>query len=1297
MNTNKLKSYAPKARLSFMEAITKRAALLGLYAQGIADITMDGESAIIEGRVFTRQQGQQRNQLVKRIEALGTNNGKFVLKDGFEQFINETAFTWFNRLTAIRYMEINGYLDHGYRVLSKGEGSKFGEGFEILASAADVPEDLGLNKSDIVDMLLDGNKEEELYRAVVLGQCHQLSKAMPLVFGKAGFEKLDEAIELLLPDNLTKTDSILKALINDIPEDNWKDSETGKGQIEVIGWLYQFYISERKDAVMGKVVKRKDIPAATQLFTPNWIVKYLVQNSLGRQWLATYPDSDLKEKMEYYISPAEQSENVIAQLKAITPTSIDPESIKVLDPACGSGHILVEVYEVLREIYLERGYRLREIPKLILTKNIYGLDIDDRAAQMASFAVLMKAREDDKRIFSRIADNDIQLNIYSLQSTENLDVKKIWLALDLENKQKVGAAADMFGDTENTDNIEMSPEHVKFLALLRLIQSAFINAKNLGSLIDIKEELKCMLIALNMRQLNLNGKFDDKNKLKAKLLKLNNPKSTNDAYTLVKELELLQIKIDAVHDEIALFKTLEHDLFKKVLHLKTALVNIHSKSDSIALSASHQLMPFIDQALVLLLKYDAVVANPPYMGGKGMNKELKDFAKKSYPNSKSDLFAMFMERAFNFLKDNGDNAQVNMQSWMFLSSFEKMRESLLDTKTFINMAHLGARAFGQISGEVVQTTAWVLNKKHFDGFKPSFLRLIEGNEDVKKQALLAKQNLFTATKQDDFKKIPGSPIAYWTSQEIFSCFDSSANTGSKFFSDGVTKTGNNDEYLRYFWEIAINNVLNSEKYRFATKGGNYCSYYGNNYWVVKWTPSIREHYKKDNVARITPDYLWNKSGVTWTDISSRMPSFRLFEESYIAETKGPVVFPIDDDQNNLLVLLAVLNSKFGCYIMRLLNPTVSTKINDILRTPFPNKGKEDIANVTKVLLDLAKKDWELNENTPNFKSPNIAGHSLKNEFKILSKSISEKKLQILQLHENLEKKILDSFDIKDSGFLDEIPATYSIAPYSVQIYTTLLISYSIGCMMGRYSLDREGLIYAHSGNKGFKELVAQGAYNTFPADDDGIIPLADEEWVFEDDATTRFREFVKTVWGEESLQENLDFVAESLCLDAIKPLSEKAGQKESAMATIRRYFSNQFYKDHLKTYKKRPIYWLFSSGKEKAFECLVYLHRYNESTLSRMRTEYVTPLMGKFESRKNILNDTKATASGAELRNMDKEIKSIEKKQAELIKFDEELKHLAEMKINLDLDDGVKVNYGKFGNLLSDVKNIHGKPPEKIK
>jgi SAM-dependent methyltransferase len=474
MNTKNLKAYAPKARTQFIEAVKKRAAHFGIYEDRIEQVRIEGGAAIIEGRVFTRKEGEQRKRLENK-----------VAERGFEMFIREMAYTWFNRLAALRYMEIHDYFEHGFRVLSHPANPDSLP--EILSHASDVADSLGLDKSHVIELQLAGDKEEELYRELLLGQCHHLAKIMPFVFGGISHGAIYDATELLLPNNLTKTDSILKGLINDIPEEDWQE-------IEVIGWLYQFYISEHKDAVIGKVVKSEDIPAATQLFTPNWIVKYLVQNSLGRQWLATYSDSELKGKMEYYIEPAEQSDEVIEQLKAITPTSIDPEEIKVLDPACGSGHILVEVYEVLREIYLERGYRLREIPELILTKNIYGLDIDDRAAQLAGFALMMKAREDDRRIFQRVEDGEVSLNVLSLQSTEHLDIPKLWKALDLEENQQAGSTGGLFDNTE--EFIQPTGIYKEYFELLQLLKSAFLQAKSLGSLIHIEHNNLQMLVSL---------------------------------------------------------------------------------------------------------------------------------------------------------------------------------------------------------------------------------------------------------------------------------------------------------------------------------------------------------------------------------------------------------------------------------------------------------------------------------------------------------------------------------------------------------------------------------------------------------------------------------------------------------------------------------------------------------------------------------------------------------------------------------------------------------------------------------
>ncbi|HAS6062544.1 TPA: BREX-1 system adenine-specific DNA-methyltransferase PglX [Vibrio vulnificus] len=1228
MNTNELKKYAPKARLAFMEAVTKRAAFLGLYADRIAEMTIDGDSAVIEGRVFTRQQGQQRAQLVKRIKALGTNNGKFVLKDGFNQFINETAFTWFNRLTAIRYMEVNEYLDHGYRVLSKGEGAQFGEGFEILGSAADVADDLGLNKESIIDMVLDGNKEEELYRTILLGQCHQLSEAMPQVFGKVGFEKLDDATELLLPDNLTKTDSILKDLVNDIPEDNWQ-------KIEVIGWLYQFYISEHKDSVIGKVVKREDIPAATQLFTPNWIVKYLVQNSLGRQWLATYPDSELKEKMEYYITPAEQSDDVIEQLKAITPTSIDPEEIKVLDPACGSGHILVEVYEVLREIYLERGYRLREIPELILTKNIYGLDIDDRAAQMAAFAVMMKAREDDKRIFSR----DIKLNIHSIQSTENLNINQLWADLDFDGNQQAGSMRDLFAEPQ-LDISDVSAENKVYLDLLRYLKEQFIDAKNLGSLIEVDSQY-----------------------------------------------------------------------LGSLTNLQEKLINLEQNGEVTEREAAKALLPIVEQAEILARQYDIVVANPPYMGSKYQTPLVKKYLKDNFKGYEKDLFSAFIIRNLQLTRKHGELGFMTPFVWMFISSYEQLRSKLIDDEIISTLIQLEYSGF---DGATVPICTFTLTKGHVTDYKGSYVRLSDfkgaANQGPKTLEAIKDRDCgwFFESKSDDFKAIPGNPIAYWINKRLLSTFNEDS-ISSAFESGGRLKTHNDDKFVRYLWEVSKTDIGNTWKH--LSHGGEFRRWYGNRFRVVKWTDTARSTYASH--GGLHNKKYWNKTGITCSKITSSTNAFRIKDTDQEYSSLAPTIVHNSDNLQDLYKTIGLLNSKVTQELLWMLNPSMTMNVGDILSIPSFQNAKISSIDVQK-LIEISKLDWDSFETSSDFRVNPLVQTSAHNKtisasYDTYQKEWTDLTNSCLALEENINRSLIDAYSLQDDYAVNVSKYQITLKNNCHYRYSTTesndekiqryksdsiceILCFEIGCAMGRYSLDREGLVYAHSGNNGFKELVAEGAYKTFPADDDGIVPLADEEWLFDDDATTRFREFVKTVWGEEHLQENLDFVAESLCLDAIKP---KKGEK--SIDTIRRYFSTQFFKDHLKTYKKRPIYWLFSSGKEKAFECLVYLHRYNESTLSRMRTEYVTPLMGKLESRKNILEDSKATATGAELRAIDKELKTIDKKQAELVKFDEELKHLAEMKISIDLDDGVKVNYGKFGNLLADVKAIHGKAPEKTK
>ncbi len=702
MNTSNIKKYAPQARNDFIAAMRKQSAKYGITADRTLPTEQKGDLLLIGDQVFPLSVMKPREKLIKRIQT-----------SSFEQTIDYIAYSWFNRLCAIRYMECKGLLDHGRRVLSSADGSA---GLpQILEECLDI--DLpGLDASRVAELKLDGNKDEELYRELLLAQCHALNQVMPLLF-----EQVSDESELLLPDNLTKTDSLIRDLVSSIPEEDWSD-------VQIIGWLYQFYISEKKDQVIGKVVKSEDIPAATQLFTPNWIVKYLVQNSVGRLWMMAQPDSTLANNWEYYIQPAEQTDEVNAQLKQLIDVRIsedgdtlNPESITVLDPACGSGHILVEAYDCLKAIYLERGYRSRDIPRLILENNLYGIDIDTRAAQLASFALLMKAREDDRRLFS----NPPKLNIIALQDSqpERLDA----LSQDLAN---TGIAQ----------------------ADLKELLELFEHASTFGSLIQVPE------------------------------------------------------------------------VFAKLPDLETKLNIALASGDIFAQQSAQELLPLVQQANLLAKQYDAVIANPPYMGGKGMNTALKDFAKKKFPDSKSDLFAMFIERGFGWCKESGFNSMVTMQSWMFLSSYEAMREKLLQDRTIQTMAHLGARAFPEISGEVVQTTAFVMQGQHINGFKPVFFRLVDTGQDQKESELRSGLNRFDSTIQDDFKKIPGSPIVYWVNIQTRNLFSGNKLLGEISEPRRGLATNDNNKFIRRWAEVSNQKMafgsINREDAKILIKSGS---------------------------------------------------------------------------------------------------------------------------------------------------------------------------------------------------------------------------------------------------------------------------------------------------------------------------------------------------------------------------------------------------------------------------------------------------------------------------------------------
>ena len=1187
MNTNHIKTYAPKARSEFIAAMTKQASKYGISARGNEQLEQKGDLALIGGRPFPVSIIRPRAALVKKVEQMG-----------FAQTMELAAYSWFNRLCAIRFMELKGYLDHGLRVLSHpGQPG----GFQILDDCLNI-ELPGLDKQRITELKLDGNQDEALYRELLLAQCHALHQAMPFLF-----EAIDDQTELLLPDNLTKTDSLIRELVDAIPEENWQD-------IEIIGWLYQFYISEKKDQVIGKVVKSEDIPAATQLFTPNWIVKYMVQNSLGAQWLATYPDSPLKAQMEYYIEPAEQTDEVNAQLAAITPESLNPEELTLIDPASGSGHILVEAYDLFKAIYLERGYRQRDVAQLILQKNLFGLDIDGRAAQLTGFALMMKGRADDRRLFER----RVKLNVMALVDSVGFDAEVLANGVKLAD----------FG-------LQLSD--------LAELKRLFEHATTFGSLIQVPEELSKKLPGL-------------------------------------KQLSEVTSQDLFVADE-----------FKR-------------------------LVPLVQQAEILAAQYDEVVVNPPYLSTKGMTADLKSFLKSAFPLGQKDMFAAFMLRAGSWARSaHSTTALVTPFSWMYLSTFEDLRRHLIAGLTIDSLIELETNAF---EPAMVTVCSFVMSARHIPEHRGCFIRLSEfkGAHNQAPRTLTAIRNRscgwFFEFAQDELERIPGTPMAYWASSKVHESFSRFPPISQTIDTREGLTTGNNDTFMRLWWEIDLEDMAEpihtsvdahpqDSKWYPLTKGGQFRRWSGNVVHVVDWadngagmraftdpeTGRVRSHNYNGRFAF--------RPGFTWSGISSALLSVRNINGGHMFDAKGPMGFTEGDRTN--YGIQALLNSKVVMHLMGMMAPTMDFKLGHILNIPCaPAEVAEPLA---LRCIEHSEVDWKAYERTWDFQSLPLLTASteltpnLESSYTAWTTQNRGTIAEMQRLEEENNRLFIDAYGLADE-LTPDVPIeqiTLTVNPAyryggkmsEAELWTRFredsmqeLVSYAIGCMLGRYSLDVPGLIYAHSGNQGFDP----SHYASFPADADGILPLTDKEW-FADDAANRLIEFVSVVWDKTHLEANLRFLADNL--------SPK--KTESSRETLRRYLCDKFFKDHLQTYKKRPIYWLFSSGKQKAFQCLVYLHRFNEGTLSRMRTEYVIPLSAKLNTYANKLEqDIENETVTSDKKRLEKELATLHKQQAELATFDEKLRHHADQRISLDLDDGVKVNYGKFGDLLAEVKAVTG-------
>ncbi len=1178
MNKSILKNFAVNARNELIERVKQKAYEIGITEDKVKEAQIEASDAIyINGKPLSNVQVKQRNNLIKQIHT-----------KGYSQVMEEAAYTWFNRFCALRFMEINNFLPTGVRVLSSTLPGSVEP--DILREALNV--DLDIEREIVFDFK-EKNDNNELFKYMLIKQCNSLNECFPFLF-----EKIEDHSEILFPDNLLKEGSFLQTMVNTefIPEADWRD-------VEIIGWLYQYYISEKKDQVFADLKKnvkinKENIPAATQLFTPHWIVRYLVENSLGRLWMLNHPESKLIEKMEYYIKP-EQEEFDFLKITS-------PEEIKICDPACGSGHMLVYAFDLLYAIYEEEGYLLTEVPGLILEKNLYGIEIDERAGELAAFALVMKARQKYRRFFRK----PVQPNICVL---ENIQFDKD----ELKNyKEEIG--------------IDL------FTASLFPTLGQFEEADNFGSL--IRPELS----------------------------------DVNDI------LQLLESK---------------------------------NVADNLFLNKTHQkVLQALRQVDYLSPKYHVVIANPPYMGNRSMNERIKVFAQDNYPDGKSDLFAMFIERNLDLAVKHGLEAMITMQSWMFLSSFEKLREEILNRKTILSMVHLGARAFDSIGGEVVSTTAFVIENAQNAEYKGAYLRLVAGNCEADKEAEL-KANRFKPYRVSaiDFKKIPGSPIVYWVSERLLASFENGIPLGE--FADvkrGMT-TSNNERFLRFWPEVNNEKVFRGAKNADEalashakwfpySKGGGNRKWYGFMEFYINWEYSGRdviEFAKTINKSYtrtiVNIDYYFLPS-VGFSYITSGPFSMRWLPEGCLYDSGGPGVFSTREKRK---YILACLNSAPSMIILKLLNPTINLQIADVIRLPIPlyevlSKNRFFYKEIDN-LISLAKSDWDSYETSWDFSilpllKPEYHQSTIHETYNDLRNHWREMTLEMQRLEEENNRIFIEAYGLQDE-LTPEVPLseiTLTCNPYyryggdraeeeleALLLHDTIkeYISYGVGCMLGRYSLDKEGLVFA-----GGEFDSAQ--YNTFAADRDNVIPVLVEDY-FKDDIVTRFVDFVRLTFGTEKLEENLDLIADTL--------GRKAS--ESARDSIRRYFVNDFYKDHIQTYKKRPIYWMFTSGKEKAFNCLIYLHRYQQDTIATVRTEYLHRLQEALEVEKQHLQriiDEEAGSKAA--RTAIKNIAKLDKQILELKKYEEIIHHYADMRIDLDLDDGVKVNYAKFDELLAKIK-----------
>ena len=1243
MNKTAIKNFAIWARNKLITDVSYDARLIGITEDGIAKPlpqsfgdTQFFDIGTTEPYSISGEAVRQRDKLVEVIRQKEKDTD---YKTAYQYVIEEVAYTWFNRLIAIRFMEVNDYLPSHIRVLSS-ESGKLEPDLVTTPFDAELP--FTAEEEAQIFQLKQDNKLDEAFRILFLKQCNALNEILPALF-----EKTKNYTELLLSLSVIDQDGVVYHLIHDIPEDDF-NIERG-GQVEIIGWLYQYYNTEPKAAAFAKngKITKEEIPAVTQLFTPDWIVRYMVENSLGRLWVEGHPDCGLKENWKYYLEEAQQEQEVQTKLSEIRKeyAALNPEDIKVIDPCMGSGHILVYAFDVLMQIYESAGYSQRDAAKSILEHNIYGLDIDDRAYQLAYFAVMMKARQYNRRILN----GENTCHVYAIQESNSIN----------------RAHLKYFG--ARMDDIEKNAAKMQLEGLL----DTLTDAKEYGSILNV-ESYNWDLLRRFVAAEDTDG----------------------------------QISMDSVGVE----------------------------------DTAEQLKQLIDIGETMARKYDVVVTNPPYAGMGNLSAKVNEFAKENYPTSKSDLSTIFMERTLSMCKNNCYMSMINIPVWMFLTTYEKLRKSILLNDTYVNMLHLGRGIFGSDFG----TTAFVIQKGHIQNYKGSYRRLFDkqgavDSVETKEQWFFEEKGLYVA-KQDELAKIPGAPLAYWASKNFIAAFEGDNLGRLCDLSEGI-HSRNNDEFLRLWYEVCANRsslstFSKAKKWYPCNKGGGYRKWYGNNDYVIDWE-NDGQHIRNFKKASVGNNRHRFDEGITFTTITSAERTFRYSPEGYLYDMAGPTFFV--HNKKLMYYILAAFSSKLGYHFLSAINPGVSLKLGEVNNFPIIVENQElgQVDFLSKENVTMCKGDWDSFETSWDFKEHPLVEISeglwdatataanmdyyygslpevscpLEICYLLWQGQCKERFNQLKSNEEELNRIFIDIYGLQDELTPEVEDKDVTVRKADLQRDIKSLLSYAVGCMFGRYSIYKDGLIFAgepyslqafadklndRPGTISADEL--ERAYRNegvvvdemFFPDADNVIPITDEEYL-DDDIVSRLCDWLKVVYGADTLEANLDYIAKAL------------GNKGStSREIIRNYFLNDFFKDHCQTYSvtgsgKRPIYWLFDSGKQNGFKALVYLHRYTPDTIGNLRIDYLHKMQRVYESEINRMQDMMDHSENArEVAAASKRKDKLAKQLKECREYDEKISHLALSRIELDLDDGVKVNYrklqtaqdGKFYEVLADSKNI---------